>query len=116
MKPAKLLLLDFNPTASPSNALLDILTSRSGQDRIELTRETVRSGGDGPAPAGLLKIISSNRPDVILLVLPDGPLGETRELFTSLECERLMAPLVVVSETGGAETRSLRFHHRPAEG
>jgi DNA-binding NtrC family response regulator len=103
MKPAKILLLDFNLTASTSIALRDILESRPGQDDIELTQEVIGSGDDGPRPAKLLKLISSNNPDVIFLILSEGLLGETRELFRSLECECLTAPVIVVSETGGAD-------------
>jgi len=103
MKPAKILLLDFNPTASSSVALRDILESRPGRDDIELTQEVIRNGDGRPRPAELSQFISANRSDVIFLVPSAGPLGEARELFRSLEGECPSAPIIVVWETGGAD-------------
>jgi DNA-binding NtrC family response regulator len=103
MKPAKILLLDFNPTAGSSGALRDILESHTGRDDIELTQEVIKGGDGVPGPAGLSRLISSDRPDVIFLAPSEGPRGETQELFRSLECESVTAPVIVVSETGGAD-------------
>ena len=103
MKPAKILLLDLYPAASSGDALRDILESRAGRDDIELTQEVSRSGDGGPSPAELSQLISSSRPDVIFFVPPGGPHGEARELFRSLACECLTAPVMVVSETGGSD-------------
>jgi DNA-binding NtrC family response regulator len=103
MKPAKILLLDLNPTVSSSGALRDILESHAGRADVELMQEVNRGDGGGPSPAGLPKLISSSRPDVVFLVTSGGPHGETRELFRSLECECLAAPVIIVSETGGAD-------------
>jgi len=103
MKPAKILLLFLNPTAAPTGTLRDILESRPGRDGIELTQEVIRSGDGGTDPAELSRLISSAGPDLIFLVPSGGLLAETRELFRSLEGERLTAPIIVVSETGGAD-------------
>ena len=101
MKPVKILLLDLNPATSSGDALRDILESRADRDGFELTHS--RSGDSGPGPAELSKLLSSDRPDVIFLVPPEVPHGEARELFRSLECECLTAPVIVVSDTGGAD-------------
>src|SRR5215218_9288076 len=98
MKPANILLLDLNPTASSSVTLRDILDSRPGRDDIKLTQEIFGSGDGGPTPAELSRLVSSNRPDVIFLVPSGGAHGETRELFHALECECQTAPVIVISE------------------
>jgi len=103
MKPAKILLLDLNPAAGSSAALRDILESRPGRDDIELTQEVIRGGGGASCLAELSRLISSSGADVIFLVPPESPHGEARELFGSLECESLTAPVIVVSQTGGAD-------------
>jgi two-component system response regulator GlrR len=103
MKPAKILLLDLNPAASSSGTLRDILCSCPGRNDIELTQEIIRSEDGGPVPAELSRLVSSNRPDVIFLIPSGGAHGETRELFRALECECQTAPVIVVSETGGAD-------------
>ncbi len=101
MKPARILLIDLNPAAGSSDALRDILESGHGRDDIELTREVSGGGEGGRSPAALLELIFANRPDVVFLVSPEGPHGEARELFRSLECGCLTAPVVVVSGAGG---------------
>ncbi|HEX8294524.1 MAG TPA: sigma-54 dependent transcriptional regulator [Pyrinomonadaceae bacterium] len=103
MKPAKILLLDLNPTASSSSTLRGIFDARPVRDDIQLTQEIIRGGEGGKVPAELSRLISSNRPDVIFLVPPAGAHGERGELFRSLECECQATPVVVVSETGGAD-------------
>ncbi len=103
MKPAKILLLDLNPAASSSGTLRDILDSCPGRGDLELTQEIIRGGHGGPVPAELSRLIPADRPDVIFLIPSEGPHGETRELFRSLECECQTAPVIVVSETGGAD-------------
>jgi DNA-binding NtrC family response regulator len=101
MKPVRILLLDPNPVAGSSDALRDILESGPSGGDIELEREVGTGDGGGSSPAALLKLISSKRPDVVFLFPPEGPHGETWELFRSLECECLTAPIIVISETGG---------------
>ena len=100
MKLAKVLVLDLNPAANASGALHDILESRPAGDGVELLSEVV-SGG--PGPGELLKLVSSAVPDVIFLVLSQGPHGAARELFGSRECGGSPAPVIVVSETCGAD-------------
>lgn len=101
MKLAKILLLDLNPATSLGDALRDILESRADRDGFEFTHS--RGGDSGPGPAALSKPLLSTNPGLIFLVPPEVPHGETRELFRSLECECLKAPVVVVSDTGGTE-------------
>jgi DNA-binding NtrC family response regulator len=103
MKPAKILLLDFNPTASTGDALREIIAPRPDHDDIELTQEIVRGGDSGPNLVGLLKVITSHGPDVVFLLLSGERHGEARELFRALEREGLTTPVIVVSETGGAD-------------
>src|ERR1044071_3417643 len=101
MKPVKILLLDLNPATVSGDALRDILESRADRDGFKLTHS--KSGDSGPSLAELSKLISAGRPGLIFLVPPVVPYGETRELFRSLECECLKTPVIVVSDTGGAD-------------
>jgi two-component system, NtrC family, response regulator GlrR len=103
MKPAKILLLDLNPTADTSDALRAILESHSCSDDIEIKLEANR--GDRPAFSSgeLLEVISSSQPDLVFLIPSAGTAGQTQALFQVVGREDLPAPVVIVTEAGGAD-------------
>jgi two-component system, NtrC family, response regulator GlrR len=102
MKPARILLLDLSSAADSGDALSVILKSGVRPDGIELRREAVREEDAALRHGELLAVISSSRPDVIILTPTEGRLKQTRMLFQSLRREGVTAPLIV-TETGEAD-------------
>jgi two-component system, NtrC family, response regulator GlrR len=100
MRLAKVLVLDMNPSGDSGGALRDILEARPAKDGVELKSEIV-SGGERPGE--LLRVVSSAGPDVVFLVPSQGAHGAARELFGAREYGNPTAPVIVVSETGGAD-------------
>src|SRR5687767_7936459 len=100
MRLAKVLVLDLNPSGNSGGALRDILEACPAKDGVELKSEIV-SGGE--CPGEVLKIVSSAGPDILFLVPSQGPQGAVLELFGPREYGNPTAPVIVVSETGGAD-------------
>jgi two-component system, NtrC family, response regulator GlrR len=114
MKPAKILLLDLNPTAdTTSSALRAILESGSGCGSVELRREAVADAA-AFSPGELLEVISSSRPDVIFLIPSGGLLRQTRTLFEAVRKDYQTIPVVVLAETGEAD-ETLEWLRREAD-
>src|SRR5438067_2269504 len=103
MNPAKILLLDLNPTASSSVALRAILESYSGPDGITLRREVVTDNSAALHSGELPEIISSFQPDAIFLTTSEGMSEQARTLFRFMRRECPAAPVIVVTEAGEAD-------------
>ena len=100
MRLAKVLVLDLNPSGNSGSTLHEILQARPVRDGVELKSDIV-SGGK--CPGELSKIVSSAGPDLLFLVSSRGQQGAARELFVAGEYGSPTAPVIVVTESGGAD-------------
>lgn len=106
MRPAKILLIDLNPTADSSSALRAILESRFSRDSVELRREVVAGDGAASSHSELLEIIASSQPDVVFLIPSEGLLRQTQTLLQAIRRHYLAVPVIVVIERGAADEMS----------
>src|SRR5437764_15454264 len=100
MNPAKILLLDLNPTANSSVALRAVLESCSGPDGITLRRKVVTDNSAALYSGELLEMISSFQPDVIFLTTSGSVSEQARTLFPSMRREGPTIQVIVVTQAG----------------
>lgn len=99
----KILLLNFNPTASLGDDLRKILESSFNLEEVKFGRELSSDCDKKDRDQELSKVISRSCPAMIFLINVTDQLKQTRQLFPSLRREFLTAPLVVVVETCEAD-------------
>jgi DNA-binding NtrC family response regulator len=101
MKWANLLLIDFNPAGGLCGDLSRILDATSNLAlRIQ---HWERIGDSGSAHQALESVGSNNFPDLVFLVSPRLLREPVRALLHRLKRDYPLLPLILVTETGGAE-------------
>ncbi len=94
MKPANLLLLDFNPIAKLGNDLRGILEKALTPD-VKLHQENIEKK---PVASHLAELIHRVKPAVTFLVSQFSPVQPAQALFDSLKKEEAEPPVIVVTE------------------
>ncbi|MCI0616720.1 hypothetical protein L0244_27385 [bacterium] len=95
MEASKVLLLDFNPETG--SVIWDII--RSPESLVPFQAELLLASWPTDYSRELVPNILSRNPDIILLNVPSGSLGEARFLIPEIRCNPEGPVVVVILET-----------------
>jgi two-component system, NtrC family, response regulator GlrR len=96
MKPAKILLLNLNPSEGLGDELRQIIESSFDVKEVRISEQIHLDSASAELGEKLARVIRESNPSVIFVAQSADRLRATRQLFDSLTLEVLSVPLVVV--------------------